>query len=149
VQGARTARVSNGRIVLTDATAGTVAFSDRPFRRAGTVATTDFVAQFRRAFANDPPNAAVSIEGDTSAYVVELSAPSFDQDRGTLSYAIARDPGSPRLPARIGPLNLFIDSGTDLFGRLAKRELDPGNGLIRPPPPSRFEAPPPLDGGAG
>jgi hypothetical protein len=142
VQGARSARVSGGRIVLTDATPGTLAFSERPVRRAGTIPTARFVTRFRRAFADDPPNAAVSVDDDTSAYVVELSAPSFDQARSKLSYAIARVPGSPRLPASIGPLNLFVDSGADFFGRLATRLLATQSGLISPQLPSRFEPPP-------
>jgi hypothetical protein len=147
VQGARFARVSEGRIVLTDATAGTLAFSDRPVRRAGTIPTSRFVARFRGAFADDPPNAAVTVADDTNAYVVELNAPTYDQGRRSLSYAITRVPGSPRLPAgRIGPLSLFIDSGADLFGRLALRVLGDSNDLVLPQIPSRFEAPPP-DGG--
>ncbi|MDX6582364.1 MAG: hypothetical protein QOI10_1548 [Solirubrobacterales bacterium] len=143
VQGARSARVTDGGIVLTDATAGTLAFSDRPVRRAGTIPTARFAARFRRAFADDPPNAAISVAEDTNAYVVELSAPRFDQGRRTLSYAITRVPGSPRLPARIGPLSVFIDSGADLFGRLATRLLGGSSDLVLPQIPSRFGPPQP------
>jgi hypothetical protein len=97
----------------------------------------------RHAFADDPPNAAISVADDTSAYVVELSAPRFDQARRTLSYAITRVSGSPRLPARIGPLSLFIDSGVDLFGRLATRLLGSNPDVTLPPIPSRFGPPQP------
>lgn len=141
VQSARCARASEDRIVLADAAAGTLAFSDRPVRRAGTIPTARFTAGFRRAFADDAPNAAVSVADDRSAYVVELSTPRFNQAQGTLSYAITRVPGSARLPARIGPLNLFIDSGVDLFGRLATRLVGSDPGLVRPAIPSRFESP--------
>jgi hypothetical protein len=149
VQGARSARVSDGRIVLRDATAGTLAFSDRPVRRAGTISTATFVARFRRAFANDPPNAAISVADDKNAYVVELRAPDINQARRTLSYAITRVPGSPSLPARIGPLNVFIDPGADLFERIAERLLAPGADLVLPQIPSRFEPAPALGSGPG
>lgn len=81
----------DGRITLHGVSATTPWFSDRPYRLTGHTPTVDFVSQWGRGndnFAENPPNALLSIfEDDTvNDVVVVLSDPKLDA--GDLSYAV-------------------------------------------------------------
>lgn len=103
-------------LTLTGVTPSTLYFSDRPQRVVGHMTTADFVdlwSEGDNSFAADPPNAVLSFlepGGDVpEEAVVVIKEPQL-QD-GRLSYAIDVLEGT--LPARSGPVTLFIDP----FGR--------------------------------
>ena len=100
----------DGRITLVGVSATTLFFSDRPYRLTGHVPTEEFVAQWGqgdKSFAEDPPNALLSLfEQDTvNDVVVILSDPELSD--GDLSYAVEVTAGD--LVPSDGPASLFID----------------------------------------
>lgn len=100
----------DGRITLVGVSATTLFFSDRPYRLTGHVPTEEFVAQWGQgdeSFADDPPNALLSLfERDTvNDVVVILSDPELSD--GDLSYAVEVTDGD--LAPSDGPASLFID----------------------------------------
>jgi hypothetical protein len=92
----------------------TIFFSDRPYRVAGHVRTAEFIGHWDKGsdnFAENPPNATLSIFGgkDVDSVVVELTGPNL---RGsTLSYKVKVLQG--KLPTSFKESSLFID----IFGR--------------------------------
>ena len=110
----------DGRITLVDVSATTLFFSDRPYRLTGHVPTDEFVAlwgQGHDSFAEDPPNALLSLfEQDTvNDVVVILSDPKLS--KGDLSYSVEVTDGD--LVPSDGPASLFID--------MIGRPLSPGS----------------------
>jgi hypothetical protein len=100
----------DGRITLHGVSATTLFFSDRPYRMTGHIPTEDFVSQWGVGddnFAEDPPNALLSIfEGDTvNDVVVILTEPKLSN--GALSFAVEVTDGD--LVGSDGPVSLFID----------------------------------------
>ncbi len=98
-----------------------VFFSDRPQRLAGHVDLSGFLKAWdegKDSFADDPPNAALSIVGDgqVSNLVVEISNPQLQGDQ--LTYDVQILQGKP--PATGGTTSLFID------GLFSDRELRGG-----------------------
>ncbi len=80
MQDASGATLADGKLTLTDVAPSTIYFSDRPERIAGHMATSTFVASWDQgddSFAENPPNAALSILGTAAPddIVVELSHP--------------------------------------------------------------------------
>jgi hypothetical protein len=111
-------------------------FSDRPERVAGQTATRSFVAGWRRAFGNDPPNAALSVlrRGTGRDLALELlRRPRYNARTATLTYRIRRldDAGTGLFPRRFNHASLFIDSGPD-SGYVVKVTLADGrSGSLR------------------
>lgn len=115
---------SSFRLVLEDVGPETVYFSDRPSRVAGALDNTRFLDAFPFTPAN-PPNAAIVLSTPASAdqdvIIVELTAPLYDAERRTLSYAVevltAGGDGleflserlDATLPARFDHVSVFID----------------------------------------
>lgn len=115
-------------LTLTDVSASTVVFTDRPERRAGSVSTAAFVDAWADEFGDDPPNAAIVLsegpdEADTA--IVTLSNPVYDGSARTLRYTATllgadeagslssfSDAADADLPASFGSTAVFID-GTD------------------------------------
>lgn len=100
-----------GRITLTGVSPTTLFFSDRPHRLTGHIETSEFVEQWGEgddSFADDPPNAVLSLfEPDAvNDVVVVLHDPVVDD--GDLTYAIDVIEGE--LAATDGPVSLFIDA---------------------------------------
>lgn len=111
-------------------TGQTIYFSDRPHRIVGAMPTGPFFGALGFTPEN-PPNAALVGEFRTGQGVVvlELFAPAWDPDTGTLTYGAdvlegyageALEPAIPervveRLPADFGPAALFIDSGAEMM----------------------------------
>ena len=100
----------DGRITIKGASATTLFFSDRPYRLTGHVATEDFVSQWDVGddnFAEDPPNALLSIfeEDAVNDVVVILTEPQLSD--GDLSFAVSVTDGD--LAPSDGPVSLFID----------------------------------------
>jgi hypothetical protein len=95
---------------LTGISPVTLFFADRPQRVAGNMKTSAFVpfwSQGTDSFANDPPNADVSIiEGDVMRQVVvELKDPNLDGD--VLRYRVKVLQGD--MPEKGTDVSLFID----------------------------------------
>lgn len=100
----------DGRITLDGVSAATLWFTDRPYRLTGHVATDEFVASWDQgdnSFAEDPPNALLSIfeAKEVNDVVVILSDPKLTN--GDLSYAVQVTEGE--LAPSDGPASLFID----------------------------------------
>jgi hypothetical protein len=100
----------DGRITVKGASATTLFFSDRPYRLTGHLPTDQFVSQWDVGddnFAEDPPNALLSIFEDDAVndVVVVLTEPKLDN--GDLSFAVEVTDGD--LAPSDGPVSLFID----------------------------------------
>jgi hypothetical protein len=100
----------DGRITLHGVSATTLFFSDRPYRLTGHIPTEDFVSQWGLGddnFAEDPPNALLSIfeEDAVNDVVVILTEPKLSN--GDLSFAVEVTDGD--LMGSDGPVSLFID----------------------------------------
>lgn len=110
VQSADSMRVHAGVLTLKNVSPSVVFFSDRPKRMAGHVEMSGFLKAWgegKDSFADDPPNANLSIVGGGAIKntVVELKNPRYD---GTnLSYDIKVINGD--LPSSGGTTALFID----------------------------------------
>jgi len=126
VQAARGVSFTGGQLTLRGVSPTTVFFSDRPKRIAGHVLTRRFLADWGKgvdSFAQDPPNATLSVLGSGSVTdsVLELSNPSLHGE--DLVYDARLLSGVP--PERGGPASLFIDADTNVVvpGLLARPEL--------------------------
>ena len=110
VQNAKGVVYENGRMTLKVVSPLTVAFSDRPERIAGHMATKAFVpfwSEGKDSFLKDPPNATVSIfdDGNVTDVVAVLSNPVLNGE--DLSYDVKILEG--RMPAKGGLVSVFID----------------------------------------
>ena len=120
VQNAEGVVFENGTLTLKGVSPSVIFFSDRPKRVAGHVALPGFLDAWdegKDSFAEDPPNAALSIvgEGQVTSVVVEISNPQLEGDE--LSYEVVQILEG-ELPATGGTSSLFID---DLFTESEKR----------------------------
>ncbi len=110
VQSARGMAHENGQLTLEGIAPLTIIFSDRPDRVTGHIPLDEFLDSWGEgddSFADDPPNAALSIftEDEINDVIVVLSDPQLDGDQ--LSYSVEILDGE--LPASGGPSSLFID----------------------------------------
>jgi hypothetical protein len=110
VQSAEGVVFEDGTLTLKGVSPAVVFFSDRPQRIAGHVALSGFLKAWDESddsFADDPPNASLSIVGDgqVSNVVVEISNPQLQGDE--LTYDVEIIEGEP--PATGGTSSLFID----------------------------------------
>jgi hypothetical protein len=106
------ATLVNGKLTMTDMSANSIVFADRPVRSAGHVLTTEFIKEWDEgtdSFAVDPPNATISVlNSDGSAIedaVVVLTKPTLEG--GTLTFDVTVLEGE--LTKATGPASLFID----------------------------------------
>lgn len=81
------------RLTLNDVAESTVRFADRPYRYLDSVSTGSFVESWSfgdDSFADDPPNAALTINeaGGQKTIVVELLNPAYDEGTKTLTYYV-------------------------------------------------------------
>jgi hypothetical protein len=100
----------DGRLTLNGIAPTTLMFSDRPQRVTGHVPTEEFLDAWGdgdNSFADDPPNAVLSIfsEDEVNDVVVVLQNPTLDA--GSLSYQVEILDGE--MPASGGASSLFID----------------------------------------
>ena len=110
VQSAKGMAYADGTLTLQGIAPSTIIFSDRPDRVAGHQTTQEFFDSWSvgdDSFADDPPNAVISIfsEDEIQDVVVVLSEPTLDGDQ--MSYKIDITAGE--MPASGGPSSLFID----------------------------------------
>ncbi len=110
VQSAASMAYDNGRLTMNGVAPTTLLFSDRPDRVTGHVPTEEFLDSWGEgddSFADDPPNAVLSVfsEEHVTDVVVVLQDPALDGDR--FSYQVAILDGE--MPASGGPSSLFID----------------------------------------
>jgi hypothetical protein len=149
VQTAHGVSFAGGQLTLRRVSPTTLFFSDRPKRITGHVLTRRFLADWGKgdnSFAQDPPNATLSVLGRHAVEdaVLELSRPRLQGD--DLVYDARILAGNP--PERGGPASLFIDADTNVVvpGLLARPEVrrpfawdtyvyDP-DASTGPPPPS-------------
>lgn len=119
VLNARGATLADGKLTMTGVSPNSIVFADRPVRAAGQIETKQFVDSWKAGddkFTIDPPNATISMLGDTSSgvsdAVVTISKPVLDGDSLTFDAAVLE--GS--LDGASGPAALFIDRGGGGFG---------------------------------
>jgi hypothetical protein len=110
VQSARGMAYENGQLTLEGIAPTTIIFSDRPDRVTGHIPLDEFLDSWGEgddSFADDPPNAALSIftEDEIHDVIVVLGDPQLDGDQ--LSYSVDILDGE--IPASGGPSSLFID----------------------------------------
>ena len=101
---------SDGRVTLNGISSTTLFFSDRPYRVTGHIPTDEFIGYWGKgddSFANDPPNALLTMFEDDAVndVVVVLSDPVLSNS--DLSYAVEVTDGDLVTPS--GPASLFID----------------------------------------
>jgi hypothetical protein len=108
----RGATLQGNTLTMTDVSANSIVFADRPFRAAGHVRTRHFLKEWDEgsdSFAKDPPNAtisALSAEGDTvEDAVVVLKSPKLEGDKLTFEVSVLEG----GLSKATGPASLFID----------------------------------------
>ena len=113
------ATLEDDSLTLTGVPANSIVFADRPVRAAGHVATEQFIMQWDKdkgSFAEDPPNATISILGGdgskVSDAVVTLKSPKLEGRDLTFDVAVLE--GS--LTGASGPAALFIDPFAAHFG---------------------------------
>jgi hypothetical protein len=110
VQSAQGMAYEDGQLTLQGIGPTTIIFSDRPDRITGHVPSQEFFDSWDEgddSFADDPPNAVLSIftEDEIHDVVVVLSEPALDGDQ--MSYMVDILDGE--MPASGGPSSLFID----------------------------------------
>ncbi len=119
-------RTEGGHLTLTLKGVGmtAAAFSDRPRREAGTLATARFVDQWKKEYGGDPPNAALGLPGgrpEADTVILALNAPRrhgttvrfgvkqvTKTSAGLMAFARRADRS---VPQRFGAASLFIDAG--------------------------------------
>ena len=128
VQTAQGVESSNGSVTLKGVSPSTIYFSDRPKRVAGLGRTSDFLKMWgegKDSFADDPPNATLSIfEGDEEVSDVVLALSNPKMSGPDLTYDVEVLEG--QLPKTGGAASLFIDL------LIVRR---PGVVVAGPPPP--------------
>ncbi|KPK13078.1 MAG: hypothetical protein AMJ56_03705 [Anaerolineae bacterium SG8_19] len=110
VQSAGGMAYENGRLTLSGIAPTTLYFSDRPDRITGHIPTEEFLDTWGEgddSFADDPPNAVLSIfsEEEVNDVVVVLQDPALDGDQ--MSYQVDILDGE--MPSGGGANSLFID----------------------------------------
>ena len=110
VQSAKGMAYEGGVLTLNGLAPTTLMFSDRPDRVTGHVPSDEFLDSWGEgedSFADDPPNAVLSIfqKEEVHDVVVVLSEPELDGDQ--MSYSVAILDGE--MPTSGGPSSLFID----------------------------------------
>jgi len=108
----RGASLQGNTLTMTDVSANSIVFADRPFRSAGHVLTKDFLKEWDEgsdSFAHDPPNATISVLSADGASVedavVVLKSPKLDGDKLTFEVSVLEG----GLSKATGPASLFID----------------------------------------
>ena len=110
VQSAHGMTYQDGRLTLEGIAPTTILFSDRPDRITGHIPSEEFFDSWGEgddSFADDPPNAVLSIftEDEIHDVVVVLSEPALEGDQ--MSYSVDFLDGD--MPANGDPSSLFID----------------------------------------
>jgi hypothetical protein len=111
------------KLTLSDVSANSIVFADRPVRAAGHVLTSEFIKQWdvgNNSFAKDPPNATISVMSSDGTSVkdavVVLKSPKLEG--GQLTFDVSVLEGD--LANATGPASLFIDwfAARGGFGRV-------------------------------
>ena len=111
VQSAHGMAYADGVLTLQGVAPTTLLFSDRPERITGHIPSEDFLDSWGEgdnSFADDPPNAVLSIfsEDDVNDVVVVLSEPALDGNKWSYNVDILDG----EMPASGGANSLFIDT---------------------------------------
>ena len=99
------------KIILKGVSPDVVAFTDRPNRVVRDIAPSEFIKIWKdgqsEAFANDPPNAVLSVEGRlANPVILELSNPVLTGDALTFDASVL----SGTLPTNGGSVSMVVDS---------------------------------------
>src|SRR6185369_6044184 len=104
--------LQGNKLTLSDVSANSIIFADRPVRAAGHVLTSEFIKQWdvgNNSFSQDPPNATISVLGSDGASVkdavVVLKTPKLEGDQLTFDVSVLEGD----LANATGPTSLFID----------------------------------------
>jgi len=104
--------LQGNKLTLSDVSANSIVFADRPVRAAGHVLTSEFIKQWdvgNNSFAKDPPNATISVMSSDGTSVndavVVLKSPKLEG--GQLTFEVSVLEGD--LANATGPASLFID----------------------------------------
>jgi hypothetical protein len=152
VMNADSAKLEGGKLVLSNIAKNTIAFAERPVRAAGHLITQDVISQWGEGpdnFAENPPNATISILGNGSQpvdAVVTLREPKLEGS--TLTFDVSLLEG--KLDGATGPASLFIDHwrgwrNVGWYGLGAATGALAGAALSQPRPPYNegyYEYPP-------
>ena len=115
--------LQGNKLTLSDVSANSIVFADRPVRAAGHVLTSEFIKQWdvgNNSFAKDPPNATISVMSSDGTSVndavVVLKSPKLEG--GQLTFEVSVLEGD--LANATGPASLFIDwfAARGGFGRV-------------------------------
>jgi hypothetical protein len=114
----RGATLQDGKLSLLGVAPNSIVFADRPVRAAGHVLTADILEEWENAsgtFAQDPPNATVSVfgkDGSVHDAVVVMKTPKLEGDRLTFDVDLLEGD----LSGSDGPASVFIDRFGHSFG---------------------------------
>ena len=123
VLNSRSATLQGNKLTLNGVSLNSIIFADRPVRAAGHVLTSDFIKQWdvgNNSFAQDPPNATISVLGSDGASVkdavVVLKTAKLEGDQLTFDVSVLEGD----LANATGPTSLFIDwfAARGGFGRV-------------------------------
>jgi hypothetical protein len=127
LQQATSGALHGDTLVLRGVSPRTTQFADRPARSAGSLSTGSFIGDWRDAFGDDPPNAALEVAdapASRDVALLELRSPRYDARTRTLTYRVRhlRTSGAKSLHALaaradrgvrdFGRATLFIDDGS-------------------------------------
>jgi hypothetical protein len=112
VQSSMDITINKDRMTMVGINPVTIFFSDRPNRIAGHMSTEDFVLDWqegtgKESFHTDPPNAALSIFGESEIVDLEIELKNPRLAGGALVYDIGVLEVDKPIPS--GPASLFID----------------------------------------
>jgi hypothetical protein len=103
-------------LTLNGVAPSTIFFSDRPYRLTGQVDTATFTGLWANGpFAQDPPNAAISVLGETGAAPAIVELTSAAADGTTVKYGVKVLSG--KLPDSAQNIAVFVDHGPRPYQR--------------------------------
>ncbi|MBB3979517.1 hypothetical protein GGQ64_004761 [Rhizobium azooxidifex] len=113
------AKLEGTTLTMSGVSMNSIVFADRPIRAAGHLTTEQFVMQWdqgKGSFADDPPNATISVLGGNGSKVEDavITIMNPKLEGGNLTFEVAVLEGS--LSGGSGPAALFIDRGGFSFG---------------------------------
>lgn len=140
VQQAGEMQFAEGTLTLSGVAAGVLFFSDRPYRVGGQISNADFAAFWDKedGFKGDPPNAVVSILGETDKAPALVELNSAQSDGTSMRYGVTVLRGE--LPESAAGVALFVDRSARPY-RHGRAGAAPGAVGFEPYGPYCYHAP--------
>ncbi|WP_244327790.1 hypothetical protein [Roseibium sp. RKSG952] len=125
----------NSTLTLTGAAPNVSYFSNRPYRVSGKVNEADFVKMWQApaGFKNDPPNAALSVPGNSGQSPAVLELLSSKVDGSNVVYKVKVVDGN--VPSSAKNVSMFVDQGFQPVPTHIIRQGPPPHGPGRGPGP--------------